>query len=198
MNFDVLLFDDFETLDAMGPVEVIGCLKKFSEKFYNINFYSQNGGLITSSQQTRIETRPLSEIEDVHTILIPGGMGIRKEVGNTKLIQQIKDLSAKAKYVLTVCTGSALLAETGLLDGLKATSNKMSFDWVVEQRREVEWQRKARWVTDGKFYTSSGVSAGTDMTLGFVRDIMGEKTAAITAKIMEYVWNTDKDNDPFC
>lgn len=198
MNFDVILFDDFETLDAMGPVEVIGCLKKFLEKFYNINFYSQNGGLITSSQQTQIQTRPLSEIKEVHTILIPGGMGIRKEVANSELIQMINDLSIKAKYVLTVCTGSALLAKTGLLDGLKATSNKISFDWVVEQRREVEWQRKARWVTDGKFYTSSGISAGTDMALGFVNDTMGEKTARITAKIMEYVWNTDKDNDPFC
>ncbi len=61
----------------------------------------------------------------------------------------------------------------------------MSFDWVVAQDQEVQWVREARWVKDGKYYTSSGISAGTDMTLGFISDIMGRKSP----KKSRHVWN---------
>jgi transcriptional regulator GlxA family with amidase domain len=100
--------------------------------------------------------------------------------------------------VLTVCTGSALLARTGLLSGRRATSNKRAFDWVVEQDRGVLWKRKARWIRDDKYYTSSGVSAGIDMTLGFVGDRHGTETAERISKGIEYLWNRDSGYDPFC
>ena len=62
----------------------------------------------------------------------------------------------------------------GRLDSLKATSNKKSFEWVKQCRSTVKWQRVARWVKEGKFYTSSGVSAGMDMALGFIVDYYGK------------------------
>lgn len=74
----------------------------------------------------------------------------------------------------------------------------MAFDWVVKQDKEVHWVRKARWVNDGKYYTCSGISAGIDMAFGFIRDIMGMDVADKISKGMEYIWNNDKDNDPFC
>jgi predicted dehydrogenase len=123
------------------------------------------------------------------------GHGFERELED--FIQAIKELSQRAKYVLTVCTGSALLAKTGLLKDLKATTNKMSFDWVAEQDRQVNWARKARWVNDDKYYTSSGISAGIDMTLGFVCDIMGKEVSEKISYGMEYIWNSDKDFDPF-
>ena len=99
---------------------------------------------------------------------------------------------------MTVCTGTALLARTGLLDGKNATSNKRAFEWVMGQGPEVIWIKKARWVVDGKYYTASGVSAGIDMTLGFLKDQYGQIFAEDIAFKIEYTWHQDKDNDPFC
>jgi len=193
MNFSILLFDNFETLDVFGPVEVIGRLPQV----YHMEFYSEPGGLIRSSQGVRVDTLPLTDLKEPGILFIPGGFGIRAEVHNPALIDSITRLSEQADFVLTVCTGSALLAKTGLLKGCRATSNKISFDWVVEQDPDVRWIRQARWVNDGKYYTSSGVSAGIDMTLGFISDIMGVDTAEAIAKTIEYIWNKDQDYDPF-
>lgn len=74
---------------------------------------------------------------------------------------------------MTICTGSALLAKTGLLNDKYATSNKRSFEWVKISFDQVKWIEKARWVVDGKYYTSSGVSAGIDIALVFISDIQG-------------------------
>lgn len=193
MNFNVVLFNDFESLDVFGPIEVIGKL----EKLYPIEYYSEKGGIVRSSQNVRMETFPLSDIKESGILLIPGGIGTRNEVNNHEFIRSLKELSMNAQFVLTVCTGSALLAKTGLLKNLKATTNKMAFDWVAEQDKEVQWMRKARWVSDGKYYTSSGVSAGIDMSLGFVRDVIGLEIAERISRGIEYIWNKDKDNDPF-
>ncbi len=194
MDFNVILFNNFETLDVFGPVEVIGKL----DRLYKIEFYSEKGGLVRSSQNVRIETLPISDIHKSGVVMIPGGIGTRTEVNNQAFIQYLKGLCQNAEYVLTVCTGTALLARTGLLKGIKATTNKMAFDWVAEQDRKVQWLRKARWVNDGKFYTSSGVSAGIDMTLGFVSDRLGIETAEKIAQGIEYIWNKNKEDDPFC
>ncbi len=193
-RFNVVLFDGFETLDVFGPVEIMGML----DNLYEIEFYSQNAGIVRSSHNVRVETLPFSSINEDGILLIPGGMGTRRVVNNKELIEQIKEISTKSKFVLTVCTGSALLAKTGLIKGLKATSNKMAFDWVAEQDKEVQWIRKARWVNDGKYYTSSGVSAGIDMALGFVADMHGMEAAQKISNRTEYVWNKDKNDDPFC
>ena len=134
---------------------------------------------------------------DIELVLIPGGMGTRKEVDNTYLIETIKAMADSCTYVLTVCTGSALLAKTGLLNGRKATSNKRAFSWVMSTEKKVNWVRQARWVVDGKYYTSSGVSAGMDMTLGFLSDIHGIALARDVAHQLEYRWAEDKDADDF-
>ncbi|MCL2703051.1 MAG: DJ-1/PfpI family protein [Defluviitaleaceae bacterium] len=191
--FNVILFDDFETLDVYGPVEIIG---KIPDK-YGLGFYSVNGGVVVNSHQVSVNTLPFSEMDTGGVLLIPGGMGTRKLVDDADFIARLKALSQSAPYVLTVCTGSALLARTGLLRGKNATTNKRGFDWVSGVESGVHWARKARWVIDGKYYTSSGVSAGIDMTLGFISDVHGEKLAEIISGYVEYIWNRDKDSDPF-
>ena len=194
MNVGVLLFNDFETLDVFGPVEVFGVLKNH----YQIFFYSEFGGIVKNYHGVAIESLPLSNIiNGTDIFLIPGGFGTRKEVDNQKLIDGIKQISEASKYVLTVCTGSALLAKTGLLDNKNATSNKKSFDWVKSHGQNVKWIRKARWAVDGKYYTSSGVSAGIDMAFGFLKDMHGQEFARKTAFQIEYNWQEDKDFDNF-
>ena len=83
------------------------------------------------------------------------------------------------------------------MDGRKATSNKIAFDWVTTQGLQVVWIKKARWVVDGKYYTSSGVSAGMDMTLGFLQDRHGIEFARNVAATIEYNWQENKEADDF-
>ncbi len=197
LKFIIVLFEGFETLDVFGPVEILGALP---EK-YELGFYSVAGGLVSSTQNVRVDTTSLeslqAELQDDYFLFLPGGMGTRKEVEDVSFIEAIARLARDAKTVLTVCTGSALLAKTGLLKNLKATSNKRAFEWVASVAQDVKWVGKARWVRDGKFYTSSGVSAGMDMTLGFIADTEGTEAAENIARNIEYIWNKDSEQDPF-
>ncbi len=194
MTVAVVLFDDFETLDVFGPVEIFGRLKLD----YQILFCSQNGGLVKNNHGVSIQTESLEHLQNGTDIfLIPGGYGTRIEVDNVFLIDQIRAISLLSKYVLTVCTGSALLAKTGLLDGKKATSNKIAFNWVITQGEKVQWIPKARWTKDANYYTSAGVSAGMDMTLGFLNDLHGIDFARKVAQEIEYSWVENMEEDHF-
>jgi len=193
LKLNILLFDGFETLDVFGPVEVFGQLADQ----YDIEYYSEQGGIVVSTQKVHINTLPLAKLAINDILFIPGGQGIRREVNNIELIATIKTLAKAARYVLTVCTGTALLAKTGLLDNKAATTNKLVFEWVASQATDVKWQKSARWVQDDKYYTSSGVSAGIDMALGFIGETQGLQKAEKIAREIEYVWQQDKENDPF-
>lgn len=192
MDVSILLFPDFETLDAFGPVEVLGRIEE-----YKLRYISVTGGTITSRQGIRVLTEDIQSDDCDGILLIPGGQGTRSLVNDTKFIDKLSETVLKTKYCLTVCTGSALLAKTGLLNHKKATSNKKAFEWVKSINPDVLWVEKARRVVDEKYYTSSGVSAGIDMALGFVAERFGVDKAQKIAEHIEYVWNPDPNNDPF-
>jgi putative intracellular protease/amidase len=192
MDVNILLFTDFETLDAFGPVEVLGHIEE-----YRLRYISVTGGTITSRQGIKTITEDIKDADPYGILLIPGGQGTRSLVTDVEFIEKLSDMVMKSEYCLTVCTGSALLAKTGLLDNKKATSNKKAFEWVKSINTNVSWIGRARWVADQKFYTSSGVSAGIDMTLGFVAERFGLEKAQKIAKHIEYVWNSDPHNDLF-
>jgi putative intracellular protease/amidase len=192
MDINCLIFNNFETLDLFGPVEVFGKLENCC-----IKYFSLHGGKITNKDNIQIITENINRIEKYDVLIIPGGKGTRILVNDNEFIQNLKILSEKMSWCLTICTGSALLAKTGLLDGFEATSNKISFEWVKKNGKDVKWKYKSRWVVDKKYYTSSGISAGIDMSLGFVYDIFGEEKVKEIAKTMEYEWNKNKDDDIF-
>ena len=192
MTVNVLLFDGFETLDAFGPVEMLSRMGKNA-----IVCCSVEGGPVLSSHKFQVLTVPVTEIDPTQVLLIPGGMATRRLVSDEGFLARLRELAERAEYVLTVCTGSALLAKTGLLNGRRATSNKMAFRWVTSVSDRVLWQRSARWAADGKYYTASGVSAGIDMALGFLRDLYGPEVSETLARNTEYVWNSDSAFDPF-
>lgn len=192
MNVNVLLFPEFETLDAFGPVEVLGCVPE-----YQLHYVSITGDTIISSQGMHVLTENMKEADIPGVLLIPGGQGTRPLVKDAEFIEDLKKIAMQSKYCLTVCTGSALLAKTGLLDNRKATSNKNALEWVHSVNTNVRWVNRARWVVDEKYYTSSGISAGIDMALGFIADRFGDNRAQEVAKSMEYIWNSDKNDDLF-
>ena len=153
--------------------------------------------------QLILPTHTLDNSPEVDIVVIPGGAGTR----NLNATQPHVDWLAKhaelddpngLKYILTVCTGSALLARSGVMAGRNATTNKAAFNWVKTQQgaEKVNWIAKARWVVDGNLWTSSGVSAGTDMMLGFIEHVYGRNESERTRVGME--WNSlEGDEDPF-
>ena len=191
---DVLLFDKFETLDVFGPVEILGSIPDI----FKLNFISPEGGIVESSQNVRVDTNLYTNENDIEKILlVPGGIGTREKIDDNNFINFIENISNQSKYIISICTGSALLAKTGILNKKKATTNKCAFKWVTEQGKDVLWVKESRWVKDGNIYTSSGVSAGMDMTLGFIADIIGKTKALEISQRIEYFWNEDSKYDPF-
>lgn len=193
MDINVFLFNGFETLDAFGPVEVFGKVEGI-----RLRFFSFGGGEVVSAQGVTVATEASSEVEPDGVLLVPGGMATRRLVDNPEFLAELLRLVELSGLCLSVCTGSALLARSGTLDGHRATSNKRAWAWATAQSARVEWEERARWVVSGKFYTSSGVSAGIDMALGFVADHFGRDVAEQVARQIEYVWNDNPAEDRFC
>jgi transcriptional regulator GlxA family with amidase domain len=189
-----LVFDDFETLDLFGPIEMFGSLPEH----YRIQFTSMAGGIIRSKHGVLMQTVAVSELaHQTDIVLVPGGLGTRQLVYNPSFLQTLIALTDEADWVLSVCTGSALLAKSGVLNGKRATSNKLAWQWVTCQSDQVDWVKQARWVIDGKFYTSSGVSAGMDMALGFIADRHGVDRAHQVAQHTEFRWQENSHVDDF-
>ena len=182
MDIYFLFFEDFETLDVFGPVEVLSRIDNVK-----LHYISISGGLIRSKQGYYIQTESITEIAPNSILVVPDEL----------FITTLQNLCNRAKNVLSICTGSALLAKSGVLDNRKATSNKKAFEWVQTTSSNINWIRNARWVIDGKYYTSSGVSAGMDTALGFVSDLYGNDKAMQIAKDIEYVWNSNSNMDCF-
>jgi transcriptional regulator GlxA family with amidase domain len=130
-------------------------------------------------------------------LLLPGGFGTVAQLGNAALLDFLRKRAGEAEVTMSVCSGSALLAKAGLLDGRRATSNKMFFQLARSQGERVNWVTAARWVEDGPFATSSGVSAGTDMALAVIARLYGAERADQIAIQTEYTWHRDADRDPF-
>lgn len=191
-NIYCLLFPDYETLDLMGPVEFL-----YRIPDSRLHYVSYTGSMISSRQGFAVATEKLTDLLPDSLLLVVGGQGTRPLVQDSGFLQQLAHWVAQSRYCLSVCTGSALLAAAGCLDGIRATSNKKALEWVKSTGQNVSWQNQARWVADGKFYTSSGVSAGMDMVLGFIADCYGKQLAQEMAIHAEYNWNDKPEQDDF-
>lgn len=192
MDIYCLMFEDYETLDLMGAVEFLSCIPEAV-----LHYVSQNGGTVRSKQGFSVQTEALTVMKPGSVLLVPGGQGTRKLVSDTAFLNCLAEWVLQAQVCLAVCTGSAILAAAGCLNGVKATSNKRAFEWVKSVNPAVDWQPVARWERDGKFYTSSGVSAGMDMVLGFIADRFGFELAEEIAAHTEYRWQGNPSADEF-
>lgn len=189
-----LLFPGFELLDLCGPMELFGQMPQD----YRLVPVAEVPGPVRSAQSLSVMAeRATGKGTNFDILFVPGGPGTRNEVNNPALLAWIARAGRKAEFVMSVCTGSALLAQAGLLDGRRATTNKAVFAWVAAQGPRVLWQPVARWVEDERFFTSSGVSAGMDMALAAMARMHGLARAEEVAKLSEYTWQRDPAVDPF-
>ncbi|NAW66626.1 DJ-1/PfpI family protein [Photobacterium halotolerans] len=188
------LFPDFCLLDVSGPLTLLNAL----EEEITVTLVSDNASAVISEQGVSLMTE--ADFNDdlfCDLLLVPGGKGVKASLNHPQLIQWISRQGRKARIRCAVCTGSALLAQAGLLDHKAATTSKHQYHWVSELNHNVKWQPVARWVQDENTFTSSGTAAGLDMSLGLIAFLMGEEAARKVAIDAEYLWRNDPDDDPF-
>ena len=200
-HLGAVLYPGFEMLDVFGPLEMFSML---GPDVLRIHTVAEQEGPVGAALAAEVGVGPkvvaehgFDTSQELDLLLIPGGFGTLPELHNEALMSFLQSRACRAQIVASVCTGSALLARAGLLDGHRATSNKQLFALAAQQSDKVEWVEQARWVEDGKFYTSSGVSAGMDMSLAIIARLAGEEAADTISKATEYTWHRDADNDPF-
>ncbi|MEM9797983.1 MAG: DJ-1/PfpI family protein [Pseudomonadota bacterium] len=189
-----LVFPGFQTLDYFGPIEMLG---GFRDEIEVITVAATLDPVPSRHGQRIVPDRALSAGTDYELLFIPGGDSALVAAEDAELMAWIRTVSTRAECVMAVCTGSVLLGMTGMLDGRRATTNKLDFKDTVPLAPKVDWVTPARWVEDGKFFTSSGVSAGMDMALAVAARLFGRNRAEDMAVGCEYIWNGDADVDPF-
>lgn len=146
-------------------------------------------------------THTFEDAPPLDILLVPGGLGnfALLEAGDDKIEDFIASRFESLDYLLSVCIGSVSLARAGVLNNRRATSNKGAWQWVTGSGFgiNVTWVPEARWVQDGKVWTSSGVAAGMDMAYAFLRHIYPPQQVDEMANGIEYAPHTDPHWDPF-
>jgi putative intracellular protease/amidase len=189
-----VLYEDFELLDLYGPLEMFGSI---GAELRIVTVAEKTGPVASFQRPKTVAEFDFASAPKLDLILLPGGFGTIPQLENPVILDFLRQRAAAAEVTMSVCSGSAILAKAGLLDGRRATSNKQFFDLARAQGAAVKWVEQARWVEDGPFATSSGVSAGTDMALAVIAKLYGKEVARQVAESTEYEWQQDSTRDPF-
>ena len=187
-NVAIVLFDDVEVLDFAGPFEVFSVTDE-------LNDYQIFEVYTVASEQRPIRARnglsvnPDYDFEGAPTpevLIVPGGAGTRLLLRHSASLNWITIRAASADLVLSVCSGSLVLAAAGLLDNLEATTHHQVFDELIKLAPSARVHRDRRFVDNGKVITAAGISAGIDMSLYVIAKLLGRGFAEATARYMEY------------
>ncbi len=189
-----VFYDGFELLDMYGPLEMFGSV---GPELSIVTVAEQAGPVASFQGPKSLAEYGFDDCPPLDLVLLPGGFGTIAQLGNEALLDFLRERGDAAQVTMSVCSGSAILAKAGVLDGLRATSNKQFFALATGQGEKVDWVTEARWVDAGKFVTSSGVSAGMDMALAVIERLFGSERAEEIAVLTEYEWHRDPTWDPF-
>lgn len=198
MRISIVLFHDFELLDVFGPAELFGFIEG-----WQVEYLAPTMEPVQSAQGVRVvPDRTYADFlsqksHSTQLLMIPGGRGTRPLTADTGFLGWLKAASTQADIVSSVCTGAALLACAGILDGHRATSNKRAFEWVKSFGHNIQWERSARWVHDGNLWTSSGIAAGIDMAAALIAELVGEDERDRICGRAEIVITKNSKDDPF-
>lgn len=204
----IFVFDRFEPLDVFGFVEAFSVARFLGTDYASpppypfeivligrtmANVKSINGPSVAPDWDfDRARREPLD------LLMVPGGGGTfplldekSNPAGVAALIEWMRVMNAKVRIMASVCTGAAVLARCGFLDGLPAATNHAAFDPVARYGPRVLWDSVSRWVDAGKYVSSAGVSAGTDLGFHLVSRLAGRAVAENAVIAAEYDWHRD-------
>lgn len=186
----ILIFNEVEVLDFTGPFEVFSIARYTgsNQKAFNVSTIAQRKEMIKARNGLKVypdycfEDAPHFDI-----LIIPGGYGAEEiEIHNKEIINWIENRIKDVEIMASVCTGAFLLAESGLLDGKKATTHWMDIDRLEKEYSKIKVQRDVKFVDEGSIITSGGISAGINMSFHIIQRLLGVEVAKATSRRMEY------------
>ena len=189
----IIIFDEVEVLDFCGPFEVFS-VTRLDEARRRDEPSPFEVLLVTEFDRTVTATGGMKVVPDftfencpkLDIMVMPGGWGTRREMKNNAMLSFVVSRAAHVETMASVCTGSLILGNAGLLEGLRATTHWRSLDLMRELFPKVTVDSESHVVDQGRIITSAGISAGIDMALHVVARYCGETVARSTAKHMEY------------
>ncbi|SIT65790.1 DJ-1/PfpI family protein [Ectothiorhodosinus mongolicus] len=194
----ILIFPQVEVLDFTGPFEVFATTRldeaqrTETESPFEIRLIAQSKDPVTTTGGMRVlPDHDFADCPFFDVLVVPGGKGTRTEIHNPVLIDWLRQIGAGIPLLAGVCTGSMLMGQAGLLDGLRATTHWRSLPWMREAFPEVMVVEDEFVVDAGSVITSAGISAGIDMALHLVLRFHGQDVARAAARNMEYPFPGD-------
>lgn len=181
----ILLFDEVQIIDFAAPYEVFGHAN------FEVFTVSKDGKPIQTVMGLDVTPKySFANMPTVDAVVIPGG-NVHDAMEDANIQNWLKAQKKTAKHLLSVCTGSHILAEAGLLDGQSATTFHRAIDWLQNDYPKIDIQRDKRFVDNGQIIVSAGLSSGMDASLHLVGKVLGMDRAKTIAMHIEYDWNND-------
>ncbi len=186
ITIGMLIFDDAEELDFLGPWEVLTMAAKLHAAGDRVVTIAERSAPVRCAKGLRVlPDHAFGDAPKLDVLLVPGGQGTRREVDNPALIEWIRQTGAGCSWVTSVCTGALLLHEAGLARGKRVTTY-WSFIETLRARGDVTVLEDVRYVRDGQLVTAAGISAGIDMALWLTGQLWSVEHARATQRAIQY------------
>ncbi|HVF74105.1 MAG TPA: DJ-1/PfpI family protein [Acidimicrobiales bacterium] len=184
----IALFPDVEELDWAGPWEVLAAWALlFPDDGVRVVTVADTAEPIRCAKGARVLADcTWDDLGPIDVLVYPGGTGTRPQLGDERVRARLRELAGAGVLMASVCTGSLVYADAGLLDGRPATTHWIALDLLRSLGRDIDVQADARWVDSGSVVTASGVSAGIDMALHLVRRLHSEQRAREVKRAIQY------------
>ena len=177
-----LVYPDFQLLDATGPIATFEIAARFSPGAYRLVFLSKDGGMVASSSGLTMATTALAEAPPLDTLIVAGGDGVNTPATCATTLAYVRDTATTARRVASVCSGTYILAEAGLLDGKRATTHWSRTKDIQKRYPAIRLEPDRIFVQDGMIWSSAGITAGIDLSLALVGADEGEAVARRVAQ----------------
>lgn len=178
----VLIFPDFQLLDAAGPIAAFEIAARYVPGTYVVRTVAKDGGLVASSSGVKWQAETLDEVAAPDILLIAGGAGTRPAATCPATLAYVTAASSRAERTASVCSGAYVLAAAGLLDGRRATTHWSRTDDFHRRFPKVKLEPDRIFVRDGAVWTSAGITAGIDLALAIIAEDLGETVARSVAQ----------------
>lgn len=184
----IVLFEDVEELDAVGPWEVLSFwTRSFPDDGYVVSCLSRSGGLVRCAKGLVVQSHhSFADAPPLEVVVYPGGQGTRSQLHDDAQLDWVRGQRVTVPLMTSVCTGSLVYAAAGLLSHRPATTHWASLDTLAELDPTIEVRRDERFVDDGDVVTAAGVSAGIDMALHLVVRLAGAERARQVRSGIQY------------
>jgi transcriptional regulator GlxA family with amidase domain len=178
----VLVFPDFQLLDAAGPISVFEIAARLAGVSPSIRVLAETPGPVRSSSGAEMLARGLKAAGAMTTLIVAGGEGVDAAAESAATLAFVRAVAKRGVRVASVCSGALILAEAGLLDGRRATTHWRRTRQFLAAYPRVKWEPDRIFVRDGDIWSSAGITAGIDLSLAMATEDFGEEIARETAR----------------